>query len=110
MNWKPLTEEADIETIISKSNSRPQVIFKHSTTCSISSVVKSRLDKGATLENIDFYFLDLLRYRSVSNKVAETFNIHHESPQALIIKNGKCVYDESHMSINFQEILTSASF
>lgn len=67
-------------------------------------MTKSRLEKADTPEGIDFYYLDLITYRSVSNKVAEYFKVYHESPQVLLIKNGECIYDESHSGIRMDEI------
>ncbi len=52
----------------------------------------------------DFHYLDLINYRSLSNKIAETFGVNHESPQVLIIKDGTCVFDESHMGISMADI------
>jgi bacillithiol system protein YtxJ len=104
MNWIPLVEEEQLSTIGEKSKQIPQVIFKHSTRCSISSVAKSRLEKGTPPANIDFYYLDLITYRKLSEAVAQTFKVYHESPQILLISNGECVYDESHMGINMREI------
>jgi bacillithiol system protein YtxJ len=104
MDWKVLQDESELQEIIRRSELRPQVIFKHSIRCSISSVAKGRLDRSKTPENADFYYLDLVNYRNISNKIAELFGIHHESPQVLIIKMGVCVYDESHMAINMQDI------
>lgn len=106
MQWKILTTEDQLEKIIELSNTKPQLIFKHSTRCSISSVVKSRLESGDTPEHIDFHFLDLVAHRSLSNKIAEDLNVHHESPQVLLLQNGECVYDESHLVIRMQDILT----
>lgn len=104
MNWIPLRSQEDLEQIINLSNDQPQVIFKHSTRCSISSVAKNRLEKASSPDDAKFYYLDLLSYRPVSNSVAERFAVEHESPQILIIKNGKCVYNESHMGIDMEEI------
>lgn len=108
MDWKMLSEESELGEIIRRSETRPQVIFKHSTRCSISSVAKGRLDRSTAPEDIDFYFLDLIRYRGISNKIADTFKVHHESPQVLVIKNGECIYDESHLSIDLREIVEVA--
>lgn len=108
MDWKLLTDEAGIEEIIRKSADSSQVIFKHSIRCSISSVAKGRLERAEQPGNIDFYYLDLINYRNISNKVADVFGVEHESPQVLVIKDGKCIYDQSHMGINMQEILTVA--
>ena len=108
MNWETLTEEAQLENIIEESNRQPVVIFKHSTRCSISSMAKNRLERDTPPEKIKFYYLDLLRYRSVSTKIAEMFQVWHESPQVLVIKNGQCIYDESHNGINMKEIAEMA--
>lgn len=105
MHWIHMTEEEQLKQIISKSQLRPQVIFKHSTRCSISAVALQRLQKTSQPSDIDFYFLDLLANRSLSNKVAEVFKVNHESPQVLVIRDGACVYDESHMGISMAEIV-----
>ena len=108
MNWKIISDENQLEEIRQKSFERPQVIFKHSTRCSISSVAKSRLDRSSDPEGMDFYYLDLIRYRSISNRISELFDVHHESPQILLIKNGECTYDESHLSISIDEVKQQA--
>ena len=72
-------------------------------------MAKSRLERSAVPEGIAFYYLDLIRYRAISNKIAETFGVHHESPQILIIRNGECVYDESHNGISMDEIAAQAA-
>ncbi len=105
MNWIPLSTADELEHLIVLSEQTPQVIFKHSTTCSISAVAKSRLDKSNPTGNTGFHYLDLLSYRSVSNTIAERFGVTHESPQVLVIINGQCVYNESHMGIMMDDIL-----
>ncbi|TXJ29851.1 MAG: bacillithiol system redox-active protein YtxJ [Chitinophagaceae bacterium] len=109
MNWHLLTQIEQLQEIIDKSAHTPQVIYKHSTRCSISVVVKNRLEKEDTPKTVDFHYLDLLAYRPVSNAVAEQFSVQHESPQVLVIKNGKCVYDDSHMAINMDDIIDQAA-
>ena len=108
MHWIHLTDEEQLKQIINKSQIRPQVIFKHSTRCSISAVALQRLQKVSQPSNIDFYFLDLLTYRSLSNRIADIFNVPHESPQVLVIRDGQCVYDESHMGISMHGIMDHA--
>lgn len=108
MHWIHLTEASQIQHIINQSYEKPQVIFKHSTRCSISAVALQRLQRASQPSDVDFYFLDLIVYRSISNKVAELFDVHHESPQVLIIRNGACVYDDSHMGISMDEIAEQA--
>lgn len=105
MKWIILQNEDQLKEIKEKSKERPQVIFKYSSRCGISGVAKSRLEKVEIPEHIDFYFLDLITYRSLSNRIAEEFKVYHESPQVLLIKNGECIYDESHLGISMNEIV-----
>ncbi|MCB0699419.1 MAG: bacillithiol system redox-active protein YtxJ [Chitinophagales bacterium] len=109
MNWIELTDEAQLDAIIEESKQAPVVIFKHSTRCSISSMAKNRLDKADNPDNMKFYYLDLITYRPISNKIAEVFQEHHESPQVLLIRNGECVYEESHNGINIDDIVEAAA-
>lgn len=109
MDWIQLTDEAQLQEIVTASATRPQVIFKHSTRCSISSVALQRMQKATQPNGLDFYFLDLLAHRPLSNKIAEKFGVHHESPQVLVIKNGECVFDESHLGISMNDIAEQAA-
>ena len=106
--WINLTTEEQLQEIKERSNEKPQLIFKHSTRCSISSMAKNRLDRSSRPDGMDFYFLDLIKHRNISNKVSKDFNVYHESPQVLIIKNGQSIYDESHSAIDMQEITSYA--
>jgi bacillithiol system protein YtxJ len=109
MNWIPLQTETQLEELRGKSTGRPQLIFKHSTRCSTSAVVKGRLERAEKPEAIDFYYLDLISFRPISNKVADLFRIDHESPQVLLIRDGQCIYDESHMGITMADIVDAAA-
>lgn len=109
INWIQLTTEEQLESIREKSKTVPQLIFKHSTRCNISTTARNRLDRNASPGNLDFYYLDLIKYRSLSNEIAESFKVHHESPQVLLIRNGECVYEESHLGITMEEILEQVS-
>ncbi len=107
INWNQLTQQNQIQSIIEESKHTPVVIFKHSTSCTISATAKARLERqwdDAGLESVKPYYLDLLSYRSVSNAVADTFDIEHQSPQLLLIKNGECRYDASHLGIRLDEV------
>jgi bacillithiol system protein YtxJ len=108
MNWIDLNNEVQVEALKKSSNQKPQLIFKHSTRCAISSMAKSRLERLPQPEGIDFYYLDLIQYRALSHKIAEIFNVYHESPQVLLIKNGECIYDESHSGIQMTDIIEQA--
>ena len=108
MHWIHLTDEEQLKQIISKSQIRPQVIFKHSTRCSISAVALQRLQKVDQPSDIDFYFLDLLAHRHLSNKIVDVFKVDHESPQVLVIKDRECVFEESHLGISMDDIVDHA--
>ena len=105
MSWIHLTSDSQLSELNTKSGQKPQVIFKHSTRCSISSMVQGRLQRNTVPEDIDFYYIEVPAQRLISNKIAEVYNVYHESPQVLIIKNGECIYDESHCGIDFNEII-----
>ena len=104
MNWIQLTSETQLEEIKTLSSQKPQVIFKHSTRCSISSMAKNRLERSIVPDNVQFYYLDLIKYRTISNQVEQKFGVSHESPQILLIKNGECTFDESHNGISMEDI------
>ncbi len=104
LNWITLTDIKQLPSIKEKSHEKPQVLFKHSTRCGVSSIALKRMEKAGIIPDADFYFIDLLKCRKVSDKIAETFNVYHESPQVLLIKDGKCIYDESHLGITMQEL------
>ncbi len=99
--WKVLKDEGQIEEIIADSVDKPVVIFKHSISCGLSSMVKFQLETSCVFDKLDFdfYYLDLITNRPISNKVANQFGIRHQSPQILIIRNGKVVFDMSHHQI-----------
>jgi bacillithiol system protein YtxJ len=108
MNWIELTDETQLEALKEQSKVQPIVIFKHSTRCSISNMAKNRLERETGSENLPFYYLDLLKFRPISKKIADDFKVHHESPQILLIKGGECIYEESHNGINMADILQQA--
>ena len=100
--WKPLNDIQQLQQIAEKSKTKTQAIFKHSTRCGISRMVMNQFVEGYDLteKDLDLYFLDLLAYREVSNEVGYTFQVMHESPQLLVIKNGVVVAHASHGAIN----------
>ena len=103
-----MDNEHQTNILKAKSVEKPQAIFKHSTRCSISSMAKSRLERADPAENVDFHFLDLIKHRMLSGQIADEFSVEHESPQILLIKNGDCIYDESHTGISMEEIAEQA--
>jgi bacillithiol system protein YtxJ len=100
-NWVALTESSQLEEIKRLSNSKLVVVFKHSTRCGISSGVFSQFEKtiDSTNNEVVFYYLDLLRYRNISNEISQVFNVYHQSPQLIVIKNEKAIANYSHYDI-----------
>nr|WP_294877151.1 bacillithiol system redox-active protein YtxJ [uncultured Pedobacter sp.] len=104
MQWKNITDLTQISEI--KQKEGYSLIFKHSTRCSVSSMAKRRfeLDWEVLPADTSLYFLDLISYRDISAEIAEIFQVHHESPQILLIKNGDCILDASHSDISADEV------
>jgi bacillithiol system protein YtxJ len=112
INWTELKEEAQVEDIREESKKHPVLIFKHSTRCSISRTALDRLERNWKSEHVaplKTYYLDLLSHRNVSNQIAASFGVEHESPQVLLVKDGKPVHVSSHLSIGFDEISQALS-
>lgn len=105
--WKSLSSVKQLDEIITTSKTKPALIFKHSTRCGISRMVLSRFEESFNdnKDAVEFYYLDLLNYRSISDEVAARFQVFHQSPQLLVIKNGTCVAQGSHYSILEMEII-----
>ena len=100
--------QKELEQWKETSKESPVMIFKHSTRCSISAAAKGRMERNWDEKNPNNprpVFLDLISYREISNEIASAFQITHESPQILLIKNGVCTYHVSHMDINYRELL-----
>ncbi|WP_159802036.1 bacillithiol system redox-active protein YtxJ [Flavobacterium sp. MK4S-17] len=106
IKWNALTEMQQLETIENESEQLPVLIFKHSTRCGISNMVLRNFEKEYAIEenSVKPYFLDLLEHRDISNAIAERFGVTHQSPQVLLIKNGKAVYDASHSDIEAEKL------
>lgn len=104
--WKRLTSLGQLDQIAKDSKSKPVAIFKHSTTCGISRMALRQLESQYDIDPnaLDLYYLDLKAYREVSQEVAIRFQVLHQSPQIILIKNGTAVYAASHGSINAGEL------
>ena len=105
INWINLTDLSQLDEIILSSNAKQAVIFKHSTRCSISRMALKQFENEFNLEGkVDAYFLDLLEHRDISTEIANRFGVYHQSPQLLLIKDGKSVYDVSHSDIDAEAL------
>jgi bacillithiol system protein YtxJ len=106
MNWTLIESADQLDSIKNKTGN--SIIFKHSTRCSISMMAKKRfeLEWDVLPQDVSLYFLDLIKHRELSAKIASDFHVHHESPQMLLIKDGECILDQSHGEISVEEAVT----
>jgi bacillithiol system protein YtxJ len=112
MNWNQLTESEQLATLNTESAQQKIILFKHSTSCSISIAALNRLErKWQESDNqlAKLYFLDLLKFRALSNEIASKYGVQHESPQVLIIENGTCTTSDSHFDITYEKLLQNLS-
>ena len=101
VNWIHLTDLGQLNEVQEVSYTKATIIFKHSTTCSISRMALKNFENEYELNDfVDAYFLDLLNQRDICSEIATKFNVVHQSPQLLLIKNGECVYNDSHDRID----------
>jgi bacillithiol system protein YtxJ len=108
--WQPLTQPEQLQEIVRESHEQPILIFKHSTSCSISAAAKGKIERqwaDAGLADTKLYYLDLLRFRPISAEIAQQFGVQHESPQLLLIRDGECQYNASHMGIRLSDVKTA---
>jgi len=112
MSWKKLDSISQLDQIIEESKERSVLVFKHSTRCSISSMAWSRMErswKREDNEKVSPYFLDLIAYRAISDEIARRFMVPHASPQIILIRNGEAIYDNSHMGISYQDVISRSN-
>jgi bacillithiol system protein YtxJ len=97
---------AQLDEIDAISEIKPVVIFKHSTRCSISRFALKQFDTAFNYpeDKIDWYLLDLLNHRDISNEMAHRYNVQHQSPQILVIRKGKAIYNDSHDGIDANDL------
>lgn len=100
--WKNIASEADLNKAAEESNSKKVVIFKHSTRCFISKTVLKNFEREVrnSDKEVSYYFLDLIAHRDLSNKIADDFDVTHQSPQLIVLENGKATKNASHQSIS----------
>lgn len=104
--WKKIESEKDLDSAVEKSSKQKVLIFKHSTRCFISKTVLKNFEKQMQASDKDYayYFLDLLANRSISNEIESRFDVVHQSPQLIVLENGKAVKNASHHNIDLETI------
>jgi bacillithiol system protein YtxJ len=89
-----------LEQALERSNNGPVVLFKHSTTCPISSAAYEQMSKVTS----DVALVVVQRARDISNEIASRTGIRHESPQAIVLRNGQAVWSASHFDITAKAV------
>lgn len=108
MEWERLESQEGLDKLITKSSEAPQLIFKHSTRCSLSSMAFNRLQEG--LPQMGLHIVDVIKDRQLSNLIAQKFLIAHQSPQVLVIHQNSCIYNASHFDISSRTINEEINF
>ena len=104
--WVHLTSEEGFKEALTLSETQPIIIFKHSPRCSISTMVLSSFERGWDENNeTKLFFLDLIQFRAVSNRIEEELKVKHESPQLIIVDNHEARYHSSHNGIDARTVL-----
>lgn len=105
LDWEEIKTVEALQQAVDHTDELPAVFFKHSTRCSISSMALNRFEKEWNDENkASLYFIDLIAHRDVSNKLSELADVHHQSPQVIVVNKGKTVHHASHNGIDAEQI------
>ena len=106
INWIILKDFSQLDDIVEASDKKPIAIFKYRNRCGLRRMVLKELERRHELiENEPgWYFLDLIKFREVSNEVSDRFKVRHESPQLIVIKGGEVVYHDSHSAIDINAL------
>lgn len=104
--WQEITDEDAIQHIRDLSFSQKVVIFKHSTHCFISKRVLKNFEQqvNSVQPKKKFFFLDLLKFRKISDRIAKDFGVVHESPQLIVLEKGTVIHHASHQNIDLKTI------
>lgn len=111
-NWEgphvsEIMNEEDWKLVRDESKKKPVFVFKHSTECPISAGAAYRTNvwlKKAHKDAPKIYFVKVIERRPVSQKIEAEVEVKHESPQLLLLKDGKSVWNTSHEAITSEAI------
>jgi len=100
--WNRLTSVSQLDIIDKESLKKPIAVFKHSTRCGTSRMALRQFEKQFEIEDekVKLYFLDLIAFREVSNEIAIRFQVMHQSPQLIVVKNSNTIHHSSHYNID----------
>jgi bacillithiol system protein YtxJ len=105
--WGRLSDTSDLKKLNEASFSKFQMIYKHSTRCATSYFALQNLKNfpEAKLQEVDLYIVDVISQRELSNEISEHFEVRHESPQIMLLKNGQLIWNASHGDVRIEAIL-----
>lgn len=95
-----LNDAKSFEELVSRSQERPIVVFKHSTTCPISAAAYQEM----TQFDGDVALVDVQSAREVSGEIEKKTGVPHESPQVLVLRNGKVIWNASHWKVKAEAV------
>ena len=102
----PLSDLDGLEAAITESRERPVLLFKHSRTCGVScealDELLSHLDSGGA--RASYKLITVQSHRKVSDAAADRFGIRHETPQAILLRDGRPVWNASHFRITATQL------
>lgn len=106
--WNVINETTQVDEVLERSHRQPQLLYKHSNRCGTCMFAKSEIESssGEIKEKAGMHFVDVIRSRAVSDYIAEKLNLRHESPQAILLVDGKVVWHNSHSAIKGNKILS----
>ena len=102
-----LTDLAELDEALDGSRQRPVWIFKHSLICPISTGAWNeyrRFVEEADSRAVDFALIEIQKARPVSTALAERTGVRHESPQAILVSDGRPLWHASHSSITARSL------
>jgi bacillithiol system protein YtxJ len=106
LQWKSLSQIEQLGELIDRSHQHPCILLKHSTQCTTSAMVKWQLEAEWDLasDEMGAYLLDVIQHRSLAREIADRFQVFHQSPQLLLIREGECTYDADQLDITLEEL------
>ena len=104
-HFRRVTEVKEFTELLSHSQRRPIVIFKHSTTCPISAAAYFEMEQFEG----DVALVEVQNSRELSREIERLSGIRHESPQVLIFKKGQVVWNASHRQVKAQAVAEAIS-
>ena len=105
-NFTEINSTEQLNELFEKSNEKPIVLFKHSTTCPISAGVHEEISNA----DADINIVIMQKARNVSDEIARRTGIRHESPQAIVLKDEKVIYHASHYDVTAEDVEKRSEF